>query len=257
MSKIFKSLTGKELLSFQREGRINATEGMVYSVNKAVIEKLYAPVLSKYKGGLVRELSEKNNVLEEYRRAMDEKIAMLNTYLNKSYGLAGGDISLPNVSDDFTGFSFPPVKVKLDDLFSQALIKDRLVKKRGVLGYILMVLTFGFVNMKTGDFAFDEIKLKKALFMVRKGLDDATHQQIESMHEQLLSHISSQLSGLDKSMSEAMLYFRSAYRDIFEAFIRDLNSLNDEIKYKIDFLNEAERGIDRFTDLWKKISETS
>ncbi len=255
LSKIFKSLTGKELLSFQRDGRIAATEGIVYSVGKPVIEKLYAPVLGKYKGNLARELCEERNTLEQYQRAMDEKITMLNTYLAKNYRLRNEDISLPKVSDDFTGFSFPPIKVKLDDLFSQALMKDRLVKKRGFLGSLLLLLSFGFIDIKTGDFAFDEIKLKKALFMVRKGLDDATHQQIEDMHDQLLSHITNQLSDLDRSMSESMLYFRSAYKDIFDAFIHDLIVLKEEIKYKIDFLKQAEQGINRFTALWKKISD--
>ncbi|MGD0283042.1 MAG: dynamin family protein, partial [Dissulfurispiraceae bacterium] len=95
LSKIFKSLTGKELLSFQRDGRIAATEGIVYSIGKPVIEKLYAPVLGKYKGNLGRELSEERNTLEQYQRAMDEKITMLNTYLAKNYRLRNEDISLP------------------------------------------------------------------------------------------------------------------------------------------------------------------
>ena len=39
------------------------------------------------------------------------------------------------------------------------------------MGFLLLVLSFGFFNIKTGDFTFDEIKLKKALFLVkRKGL---------------------------------------------------------------------------------------
>src|SRR5208283_4437061 len=253
LSRIFKAVKGSELLSFQRTGNLTATEGITYSVNKTVIEKLYAPVLGKYKGSLVRELSGKNIVLEEYRHAMDEKIAMLNTYLDKNYRLKNGDIPLPKISDEFTSFYFPVVKVKLDDLFSQALIKDRLVKKRGILGYFLMMLSFGFINIKTGDFTFDDIKLKKALFLVRKGLDNATHEQIDSMHERLLSHISLQLAGLDQSMSDAMLCLQTAYKEIFETLIHDLNGLKEEIKYKIDFLKEAENGINRFTALWEKI----
>ena len=162
LTKIFKSLTGEELLSFQRNGRTPATDGIIYSIDKSVIEKLYAPVLGKYKGNLAREVSEKNNTLEEHRHAMDEKIAMLNEYLNKNYRLQNDDISLPKISDEFTGFCFPPVKIKLDDIFTQALIKDRLVKKRGLLGFLLLVLSFGFIDIKTGDFTFDEIKLKKS-----------------------------------------------------------------------------------------------
>ena len=54
-----------------------------------------------------------------------------------------------------------------------------------------------------------------------------------------------------------MLCFSSAYKDIFYAFIRDLNTLREEIKYKIEFLKEAGKGIDRFSDLWEKISEVS
>ncbi len=250
-------MTGEELLLFQRNGRIPATDGIVYSIDKSVIEKLYAPVLGKYKGNLAREVSEKNNALEEHRHAMDEKISMLNEYLNKDYGLQNSDISLPKISDDFAGFCFPPIKIRLDDIFNQALIKDRLVKKRGLLGFLLLVLSFGFFNIKTGDFTFDEIKLRKALFLVRKGLDDATCQQIEQMHDQLLSHITSQLSNLEQSMSESMLNFRSVYKDIFNVFILDLNTLKEDIKYKTDFLKEAEKGINRFSNLWKGISEAS
>jgi len=257
LTKIFKSLTGEELLLFQRNGRIPATDGIVYSIDKSVIEKLYAPVLGKYKGNLAREVSEKNNALEGHRHAMDEKISMLNEYLNKDYGLRNSEISLPKISDDFAGFCFPPIKIRLDDIFNQALIKDRLVKKRGLLGFLLLVLSFGFFNIKTGDFTFDEIKLRKALFLVRKGLDDATCQQIEQMHDQLLSHITSQLSNLEQSMSESMLNFRSAYKDIFNVFILDLNTLKEDIKYKTDFLKEAEKGINRFSNLWKGISEAS
>lgn len=257
LSRIFKALSGTELLSFQRDGRLAATEGMVYSVNKAVIEKLYAPVLGKYKGSLARELSEKNRALEEYRHTLDEKIAVLNSYLNKNYMPKCDGFAGQTVSDEFTGFCFSPVKVKLDELFSQALIKDRLVKKRGVLGHVLMALSFGFINIKTGDFTFDDIKLKKALFLVRKGLEDSTLQQIENMHGQLLSHISLQLSRVDKSISETMLHFRSSYEDVFYAFIHDLTGLKDEIKDKIDFLKEAEHRIGSFTALWKKISERS
>lgn len=119
------------------------------------------------------------------------------------------------------------------------------------------MLSFGFFNLKTGDFTFDEIKLRKALFMVRKSLDDATCRQIEEMHDQLLSHITNHLSTLEQSTSDSMLHFRSAYEDIFNLFIRDLNALREELRYKIDFLREAERGIDRFSDLWKEVSETS
>ena len=257
LTKIFKSLSGEELLSFQRNGRIPATDGIIYSIDKSVIEKLYAPVLGKYKGNLAREVSEANKTLEEYRHAMDEKIEMLNAYLKKNYRLKSSDIPLPKISDDFTGFCFPPVKIKLDDIFSQALIKDRLVKKRGLVGFILLLLSFGFINIKTGDFTFDEIKLRKALFLVRKGLEDATLQQIECMHDQLLSHITGHLTNLRESMSESMLYFRSDCKDIFNVFIQDLNILKEEVKYKIEFLKEAERGINRFSDLWKKISEAS
>jgi len=257
LTKIFKSLTGEELLLFQRNGRTPATDGIVYSIDKSVIEKLYAPVLGKYKGTLARDVSGKNNTLEEHKHAMDEKIAMLNEYLNKNYRLQNNDISLPKISDDFAGFCFPPIKIKLDDIFNQALIKDRLVKKRGLLGLLLLLLSFGFFNIKTGDFTFDEVKLKKALFLVRKSLDDATCQQIESMHGQLLSHITSHLSNLEQSLSESMLHFRSAYNDIFNVFIRDLTTLREEIKYKIEFLKEAEKGIDRFGNLWREISEAS
>src|SRR5208337_1703089 len=231
---IFKSLSGEELLSFQRNGRTPATDGIIYSIDKSVIEKLYAPVLGKYKGSLAREVSETNNMFEGYRHAMDEKIDMLNAYLKKNYRLKSSDIPLHKISDDFTGFCFPPVKIRLDDIFTQALIKDRLVKKRGLLGFLLLMLSFGFIDIKTGDFTFDEIKLKKALFLVRKGVDDATGQQVEWMHDQLLSHITSHLSGLEKSISESMLYFCSSYQDIFDVFIRDLNTLREEIKYKID-----------------------
>ena len=122
-------MTGEELLLFQRNGRTPATEGIIYSIDKSVIEKLYAPVLGKYKGNLAREVSEKNNTLEEHRHAMDEKIAMLMAILNKDYRLQNNSISLPKISDDFAGFVFPPIKIKLDDIFTQALIKDRLVKK--------------------------------------------------------------------------------------------------------------------------------
>ena len=58
-------------------------------------------------------------------------------------------------------------------------------------------------------------------------------------------------------MSESMLDFRSAYKDIFNVLIRDLNTLKEDIKYKIEFLKEAERGFKRFSDLWKEISEAS
>src|SRR5208282_5194804 len=115
LTTIFKSLTGEELLLFQRHGRIPATDGIIYSIDKSVIEKLYAPVLGKYKGSLAREMSEKNNTLQEHRHAMDEKIAMLNEYLNTNYSLQNTDIPLPKISDEFTGFSFPPVKIKLDE----------------------------------------------------------------------------------------------------------------------------------------------
>ncbi len=256
LSKMFKSLTGAELLSFQKDGRIAATEGIVYSVDKSIIEKLYAPVLGKYKGKLTRELSEKNNRLEEYRRAMNEKIDQLNIYLGRDYRLQEGDISLPKVPGDFTGFCFSRVKIKLDDIFSQALIKERLVKKRGALGYVLLLLSFGFINMKTGDLAFDEIKLKKALFFIRKGLDQATRSEMEEMHDQFLSHITRHLYSLEQAMSESMLKFHSAYKDIFDAFIRDLNALREELKDKIEFLREAERRVNRFTALWEKITET-
>ena len=256
LTKIFKSLSGEELLSFQRNGRIPATDGIIYSIDKSVIEKLYAPVLGKYKGSLAREVSEKINTVEEHRHAMDEKITMLNAFLKKNYAPRNNDFSLPESSDDFTGFCFPPVKIKLDDIFNQALIRDRLVKKRGLVGLMLLLLSFGIIDIKTGDFTFDEIKLKKALFVVRKGLDDATCQQIEGMHDQLLCHITSRIYKLERSISETMSHFRSAYEDLFDVFICDLNTLREEIKCKIEFLKEAERGINRFTDLWKKISET-
>ncbi len=256
LAKTFRSLTESELLSLQRDGKSASTEGIVYSIRKQVIEKLYAPVLGKYKGRLMQEISERNNTIEGYGRAMDEKISVLNVYLSRHYQLLKEDASLPKVPGDFAGFSFPEVKIRLDDIFSRALIKDRLVRKRGALGSLFFLVSFGFIDIKTGHLTFDEIKLKKELFLIRKELETATNHEIEEMHDRLLSHITRHVHGLEQTMSELVLHFRSGYKSIFDAFILDLNALRVDIKHKIEFLRDAERGVNRFAGLWEKISET-
>jgi hypothetical protein len=251
--KIIRSLSNAELVSFQKGNNLKAIEDMFYKVEKGIIEKLYAPVLGKHCGNLNKELAARNKRFEECKETIQEKISDLDMHFKKNYRLDCSDIVLPKVPDAFTRFDFAPIIIKLDDLFAQSLIKERLVRKRGFMGSLLLVVSLGLISVKTGKFKFDDIKLKKALLLERKSLDSNTQRQVDEMHRKLLSHISTHLDSLEDSLQETYGAFENNCRTVFNSFTDDLKVLKKEIESKIDFLKEAEKGLERFTALWDKI----
>lgn len=251
--KIIKSLSNAELVSFQKGNSLKAIGDMFYKIEKGIIEKLYAPVLGKHCGSLNKELAARNKRFGEFKETIQEKISDLDMHFKKNYRLNCSDVVLPGVPDSFTRFDFAPIVMRLDDLFAQSLIKERLIRKRGLLGSLLMVTSLGFINVKTGKFKFDDIKLKKALLLERKSLDGNTQQQVDEMHRKLLSHISVHLNRLENSLLETYGAFENDCTTVFNNFTDDLKILKKEIESKIEFLKEAEKGLERFTALWDKI----
>ena len=251
--KIIKSLSNAELVAFQKGGSIKAIEDTFYKVEKGIIEKLYAPVLGKHCGALNKEVGERNRKFEECKHAIQEKISDLDMHFKKNYRLNCSEIALPKVADSFTRFEFAPIVIKLDDLFAQSLVKERLVRARGLLGSLLLVSSVGLVNMKTGKFKFEDVKLKKALLLERKSLDSNTQRQVDEIHRRLLSHISGHLENLASGIRETYGTFENDCAAVFTSFIDDLEVMKKEVESKIEFLQETGQGLERFTGLWDKV----
>lgn len=253
MIKVLKSLSSAELMAFQKEGNPRVLADISYKIEKGVVEKLYLPVLGKHYGFLNKELAARNKKFEESKQTILEKIADLDSHLRKDYCLNCPDIVLPKMQEAFTKFEFSPVIMRLDDLFAQSLIRERLAKKKGAMGALLMLLSFGLINIKTGKFKLDDRKLKKAVFLEKKNLNSDTQKQMDEMHERLLSHINIHLDGLEQAVAETFCNFEKDCKTVFNSFINDLSILKEEINSKIAFLREADLGIEKFNILWNRI----
>lgn len=255
LAKTLKSLPGSDLVSFQKGGRPKAFEEMSRRAEKGVVEKLYAPVLGKYCSSLNKEITARNKRLGEYTKMIQEKIAGLNAHLKKAYGLKYPEIVLPKLPDSFTGFDFSPITMELEHSFINALITERLVRKRGFMGMLLMLISFGFINSRTGGFKFDDVKLKKALYLVRKSLEDSTQKQIADMHGRLFTHINLYLDKSGKDLSETAAGFLDNCRAVFDGLLNDLVMLKNENEMKVRFLKEAGSDLGRFSSIWNRIKD--
>ena len=255
LAKTLKSLPGSDLVSFQKGGRPKAVEEMSRRAEKGVVEKLYAPVLGKYCSSLNKEIAGRNKRLGEYTKMIQEKIAGLNAHLKKAYGLKYSEIVLPKLPDSFTGFDFSPITMALEHSFINALITERLVRKRGFMGVLLLLISFGFINSRTGGFKFDDVKLKKALYLVRKSLEDSTQKQISAMHGRLFTHINLYLDKSAKDLSETAVEFLDNCKAVFDGLLNDLVMLKNENEMKGGFLREAGSDLGRFSSIWNRIKD--
>ncbi|MBI3593249.1 MAG: dynamin family protein, partial [Nitrospirae bacterium] len=253
LTKSLRLLSKEELLSFQKGNNLKAIDAVFYRVEKSAIEKLYVPVLGKHLNNLNKRLADIENKLEESRKIIQEKILELNVYLKKDYSLNCSEIMLPKLPDSFTRFDLPSIIIWPDKLFAQSLIKDRLVRRRGFWGALLRILSFGLINTRTGGFSFDDIKLKKALFILRKNLDAETKKQVEEMHRQLSLHIIQHLRDFENAMIKTTGIFSDHCKNIFDNFTHDLGISRDEIESKIGFLQKTGQGLEPFNLLWNKL----
>ena len=256
LAKVLKSLSGSDLVSFQKGGNLKAVEDMSRRAEKSVVEKLYAPVLGKYCSSLNKEIAGRNKKLGDYTKMIQEKIAGLNAHLKKAYGLRYSEIVLPKLPDSFTGFDFSPITMVLEHSFINALITERLVRKRGFMGMLLLLISFGVINSRTGAFKFDDVKLKKALYLVRKSLEDSTQKQIADMHGRLFTHINLYLDKSRKDLSETAAEFSDNCKAVFDSLLNDIVTLRNENEMKIGFLREAGNDIGRFSSIWNRIKTT-
>ena len=255
LAKTLKSLSGSDLVTFQKGSDLRAVDNMSRRAEKGVVEKLYAPVLGKYCSAMNKEIAVRNRKLDDYTKTMQQKISTLNAHLKKAYGLSYSEIVLPRLPDSFTGFDFSPVTMVLEPSFIKTLVTERLVRRRGFMGMLLLLISFGIINSRTGSFKFDDVKLKKALYLVRKNLEDSSQKQIADMHGRLFTHINHYLDGSKKEMSETAARFSDNCKVVFDNLLNDLVTLKKENEMKICFLREAESDISRFSSIWNRIKD--
>lgn len=254
--KVLKSLSDAELISFQKGNRLKAIDEMSCKFEKNVIAKLYQPVFGKHCGSLNKEITARNKALDECKDRIQEKVEDLNKHLRKDYGFDCSGIRLSPMAASFTGFDFAPIIMKLDSPFTQSLIKERLSRKRGMFGSLIFLLTLGLVDMRTGGFKFDDVKLRKALLIERKYLDHDTQRQVDEMHEKLSAHVNSHLRDLESALHSASEHFETNCKKVFSGFLSDLKTLRGDVEAKVGFLKEVESSMEHFHSLWSRVKES-
>ena len=108
---------------------------------------------------------------------MQSKVMEYNKYV-KDAESQNIHIALPKLQPSFSSFDFPRIALKFDSTFYPHLLKGRLSRKRGLMDALLLIFSLGRINQKTGRFKFDDIKLKKALFLIKKNLEESMQKWI-------------------------------------------------------------------------------
>jgi GTPase SAR1 family protein len=253
LTAVLNTLTGEAIVEFRKGGEIKAVDNIFYKLEKSLAEKLYSPVLGKYRVSLNRELDQREQTMRTHESAIRAKIEYFNRALGRDYHADFSGMQLPRLPEAFVKFDFTSIILMLDNRFAASLLKERTVRKRGLLGTFLMLLTFGLLNTRTGDMKFDDIKIKKALFLGGKDLNDYTARQVNETHDKLFEHIRLHMDRLDERLSETEERFKSTFVTVFESLKNDLESLADNTVENMEFLKSAGAAVAEFGSLWEKI----
>ncbi len=250
-TRILTSLSNDELIALQNGNNLHTIDEVSSQIKTGVIGKNYMQVMGKYEKYINSDLSEKERALQEQNRAIQTKIMEYSGYIR---GVENEDIhiALPKVPSSFSSLDFPAIVLKFDSVFYPTLFKGRLARKRGFMGTLLMIISLGRINQRTGRFKFDDIKLKKAIFLIRKSLEDSMQKWIAEKDRELFSHIKLHLDGLGDEISNEIERVIGGYKSIFDEIINEMNRSKETIESRIAFLGNAEKSMEGFCNLWSE-----
>ncbi|HCL81058.1 MAG TPA: hypothetical protein DHW81_02150, partial [Nitrospiraceae bacterium] len=249
--KALMSLSAEELIALQNGSRLEATDKISSEIKKGAVEKNYIHMMGKYQKSINNDLSRKEKELREQSRSMLDKAMQYKEYM-KTQDVPDIDIAMPKLLQSFIRFDFQGKVLKLEGLFDPAFFKGRLARRRGLWGFLQLTLSLGRINRRTGNLKFDAIQMKKAVFLIRKSLEDVTHTWMSGQSADLLSHINQHLDGLKNEISKEVDRVAGIYKSIFDGIIQELNRSRAEIESRIEFLEDAERGMEGFCGLWEE-----
>lgn len=252
LTKVLRSLSNKEMIALQKGEQPKAISDLSFEIKKSLIEKNHTPVIGKYEKTINSDLSDKEKKLREQNRIILNKIVEFNEYMKKEYRPEELDVTLLKLPVSFCGFEFSPIVIKLDNQHIASLVRERLARKRGFLGTLLMLISLGRVKTKTGGYKFDDIKLRKGLFWVRKNLENDVLQQVSEQNKKLFTHIHMHLAGLDRSISDEINKITGTCKTVFDNIKNDMKIAKERVETRIEFLKEVEQGIEDFEVLWSK-----
>lgn len=251
LSKALSSLSKEEIILLQNGNNLSVVDDIFSEIKKGVIEKNYLQVLSKYEKYINTDISEKEKAIHEQNRLMQSKVMKYNEYI-KHIDEHNIHIAIPKLPPSFSSFDFSPIVMKLNSTIYCHLFKGRLARGRGFTGTLLLILSLGRINHKTGRFKFDDVKLRKALFLIRKGLEEYAQKWIAEHNALILSHIERHFNILDKEISDEREDIVNKYKSLFDNIINELKYSMEIIQVRIEFLEEVGRSMELFCDLWNK-----
>ncbi|MEW6739632.1 MAG: dynamin family protein [Nitrospirota bacterium] len=251
LTKVLTSLSNDELILLQNGNNLRAVDEISGEIKRGSVEKNYLQVMGKYEKYINSDISEKEKAVQEQNRLMQSKVMEYNEYV-KDAESQNIHIALPKLQPSFSSFDFPRIALKFDSTFYPHLFKGRLSRKRGLMGALLLILSFGKINQRTGGFKFDDIKLKKALFLIKKNLEESMQKWISEQNTELLSHIDMHLDALSNDVSEEMERGINSYKSIFDGIISELKHSMETIEARIEFLKGAEKSMEGFCSSWNE-----
>jgi tRNA U34 5-carboxymethylaminomethyl modifying GTPase MnmE/TrmE len=246
LTKRLLSLSGEELIALQNGSQVGGIAVISEEIKRSSIDKNYINVMAKHEKNINKEIGERENILRDLISSAQAKIAEYEGFMKN--GKDEINLALPHLS--FGRFDFQPMKLTLDGMFDPSFFSGRLVRGRGFAGWLLMIFSLGFVKRKTGRLGFDNIKLKKALFLIRKNLDSAMHDLMSKQNSDLMGHIRTQIDGLNAGISEEIERVIREYRSLFDEIISELARAKRDVESRIEFLEGAEKELEGFYDLW-------
>ena len=251
LTEALTSLSGDELMALQGGSGPKEIDEISSEIKKGAVEKNYIHMMGKYQKMINNDLSRKEKALQEQSIAILDKVMQYKEYM-KTQDIPDIDIAMPKLPQSFIRFDFQGNELKLKGLFDPAFFKGRLARRRGLWGFLLLALSLGRVNRRTGNLKFDAIQMKKAIFLIRKGFEDVTHTWMAGQSADLLSHIHGHLDALKTEISKEVDRVAGIYKSVFDGIIEELNRSKAEIESRIEFLEDAERGMEGFCGLWEE-----
>jgi GTPase Era involved in 16S rRNA processing len=252
LEKILATLSGEKLNEFIKNGGFSPEDELSGTVDKKTIEKLYVPVLGKHAEEMNRKIAEKGNIFAGVVRAMQERVEGHSGFLRTDHRLGAPSV-FSGLPASFCRVDFSPIILRLGPTCIQSLVRERLARKRGFVGWLLLIVTLGAVNTRTGRLKFNDIKLKKAILILKKELEQSAHAQVDALHEILFAHFTQHISVLKLEIAASIDSFTTDVETVCRHLTVDADVLQEEIAAKTALLKEMQNSLEQFSAVWDKI----
>lgn len=250
-SKLLKSLNKSQIVSFIKAEGNTELEKLNLSIEQEVVQKNYLPATTKYMNDFNNQITAIEKRLTDIVTAINLKINELQSVINTPLTQVQLQVNLPRLTPEFTKLSLPPIEIKYNPVFAHSLVKERLTRKRGFVGLVLYLLTFGRLNIKTGNFCFDEVKVKKSLFILKKALTDDTAKQLNAIHDTLEQKVDASYNQTAKALQEIISKLSSDITGLLQDFTRECDKLNEHHTCSINTIKSVEMRLQKIKEIFK------